>query len=355
MLESFLTEFNILFPKRKIIFLTISGSHFFNLHNEKSDKDYRGIYLPSPEEVYLGKDSGFFQRKTKEGNACGVKNSSEDVDLELISYPLFLEYLAKGDFNSMEMLHAPADKVLISSDLYQYLVANRQYLLIDDISAFLGFIKKEYRRYGINIHHYEEQEDFIRFLKGYCPATVISYSKRPKISDIFGPLKAYASEKKSISFSETKIHNGVNTKVLRAVKIAQRMFQETVTVDYVIDELTATLSKYGHRQKNMASSGVEFKGLYHALRLIYEANDLLECGEFKLPFDSLRHNTLKNIKDGTMPEKDIFSLVDVGIAELLKKEKKSTNKESIRRRIENIKFNFTGKAKIAYLLERGFQ
>ena len=348
MLESFLTEFNTIFPKRKIIFLTISGSHFFNLHNEKSDKDYRGIYLPSPEEVYLGKDSGFFQRKTKEGNACGIKNSSEDVDLELVSYPLFLDYLAKGDFNSMEMLHAPADKVLITSKLYQELVESRQSLLIDDISAFLGFIKKEYRRYGINIHHYGEQEEFIRFLKKYLP-------KRPKISDIFEELKEYAAEKKFISFSETKIHNGINTKVLRAIKIAQRMFQETVSVDYVLDELTATLNKYGHRQKNMASSGVEFKGLYHALRLIYEANDLLTYGEFRLPFDSARHATLKNIKEGLLPEKDIFNLVDVGITELLKKEKKSTNKELVKLIIENIKFNFTGKIKISFLLGQSYE
>ena len=47
----------------------------------------------------------------------------------------------------------------------------RKSILINDISAFLGFIKKEYKRYGINIYHYQSQENMLNFLKKFNPGT----------------------------------------------------------------------------------------------------------------------------------------------------------------------------------------
>jgi hypothetical protein len=82
-----------------------------------------------------------------------------------------MDLLARGDFNMMEMLHSPEDKILIDSPYFEYLRSIKQSLLVNDISAFLGFIKKEYRRYGINIHHYEQQENFLNFMLQFKPHT----------------------------------------------------------------------------------------------------------------------------------------------------------------------------------------
>jgi len=113
------------------------------------------------------------------------------------------------------------------------------------------------------------------------------------------------------------------------------------------------LKRYGHRQKNMAKSGVEFKGLYHALRLIYEANDLFDYGEFKIPFDTERHTMLKSIKEGTAKQEDIFKLIDDEIDNLYDSEQKvKDNRKEREYTLNKIKFKLEGAKKIQYLTRK---
>jgi predicted nucleotidyltransferase len=340
--KKFIDEFHELHPGREIIFLIKAGSHFFDLASPTSDTDYRGIYMPSLEEFYNGESKRkFFERKTLAGNKTGVKNTKEDTDMYLFSYTFFLDLLKRGDFNCMEMLHAPDDKILINSEEMQYLSIIRKTLLVNDISAFLGFIKREYRRYGVNINHYKIQKEFADFLRPYLPHT--------KLEDIWSEIKEYAKDDPQIVFTTSLTGNNNRVPTL---KIAQRMYQNTVKVDYVVKGIDSRLKKYGHRQKNMAKAGVEFKGLYHALRLIYEANDLYDHGELKFPFDKKRHKVLKSIKDGTAKKNYIFKLIDSEIDKLYDREKETiTNRPSIEYRVNKLLFNIEGKAKIKYLTE----
>lgn len=341
--QKFIDEFYELHPDRKIIFLIKAGSHFFDLNSPTSDTDFRGIYMPSLEEFHNGESKRkFFERKTLEGNKTGVKNTKDDTDFYLFSYTFFLDLLKRGDFNCMEMLHAPKDKILINSPEMESLTAIRKNILVNDISAFLGFIKKEYRRYGVNINHYKIQEDLANFLRKYPPHT--------RLRDIWGDIKEYAKDDTQIIFTTSLTGN--NNRV-PTVKIAQRFYQDTVKTSYVVDAIDTRLKRYGHRQKNMAESGVEFKGLYHALRLIYEANDLFDHGEFKIPFDKKRHSVLKSIKDGIAEQDFIFNLIDDEIDKLYDREKDVlTNRPTIEYRVDKMLFEIVGRKKIEYLMRR---
>lgn len=343
--QKFIDEFNEMHPDRELIFLIKAGSHFFDLNSPTSDTDFRGIYMPSKKEFYEGEPKRrFFERKTLEGNKTGIKNTKDDVDFYLFSYTFFLDLLARGDFNCMEMLHAPEDKILIDNPRMNTLAQLRQSLLVNDISAFLGFIKKEYRRYGINMNHYKIQEDFANFLRTYPPHT--------KLTQIWSEIKEYSKDEKQIIFT-TSLTGGNNR--VPTLKVAQRLYQNTVKTNYIVDMIDTRLKRYGHRQKNMAKSGVEFKGLYHALRLIYEANDLFDYGEFKLPFNSERHNTLKSIKAGTVTQEFVFTLIDGEIEKLFEREHnlKSSgkdNRHSVEYIINKIKFKLEGAKKIQYVM-----
>lgn len=339
--QQFIEEFYRLHPDREIIFLIKAGSHFFDLNSPTSDTDFRGIYMPSLKEFHEGESKRrFFERKTLEGNKTGVKNTKNDVDFYLFSYTFFLDLLKRGDFNCMEMLHSPQDKILIDSPEMQALRDVRENLLVNDISAFLGFIKKEYRRYGVNINHYKIQQEFADFLRKYPVHT--------RLIDIWGDIKEYAKDNSHIIFTTSL--TGSNNRV-PTLKIAQRFYQNTVKTSYVVDAIDTRLKRYGHRQKNMAKHGVEFKGLYHALRLIYEANDLFDHGEFKLPFDKKRFNTLKSIKEGVMGQEEIFDLVDSEIDKLYDREKEViTNRPSVEHRINKMLFQLVGSKKIEYLM-----
>ena len=250
--QEYIDKFYENHPKRKLIFLVQAGSHFFNLNGPNSDRDYKGIYMPAPEEYYQGESRRkMIEYRTNSGSS-GDKNTSEDVDFTLFSITKFLELLKSGDFNMMELLHAPQDKILIDSPIIQELRSIRQQLLVNDISAFLGFIKKEYKRYGVNAKHYGQQKEFVDFLKQF----VTPENPHVKMKDIWKEIEEFAKDKPHVIFTESR--TGKNEYV-KSIKIAQRLHQNTVRVCYVVDAIEGVLGRYGHRQKSCAEAGVEYK------------------------------------------------------------------------------------------------
>lgn len=39
----------------KILVKAVAGSHLFGTNTEKSDKDFKGVFLPSADDILLGK------------------------------------------------------------------------------------------------------------------------------------------------------------------------------------------------------------------------------------------------------------------------------------------------------------
>lgn len=335
--QVWLDEFEELHPGRKILFLYKAGSHFFDLNTEHSDLDYRGVYLPAVEEFKGENRRKQFERKTNDKKH--TQNSNEDVDFLLFSFTKVLELLKGGDFNVMEMLFTPEDKILIDSPLMKELRNFRENLMVNDVSAFLGFIKKEYVRYGVNINHYGVQENLLTFLKetaGRQPK-----GSATKLKDIWSELKKYAKDNNMIVFTTSLTGNSVE---IPTIKVAQRLYQWTVKISYVIDALEYKLETYGHRQQRMAETGKEYKGLYHALRLIYEARDLYDYGKFELPFSKDRLETLMAIKTAEMPQEEVHRLIDEGIDDIYAREKTTKlNKNRVGDKIDRMLFNYNGK------------
>jgi hypothetical protein len=343
LLEEILNNFKKNNPNKVIIVLFKAGSHFFDLNGPKSDTDYRGIYLDSYQDSFESSKKIYqIDYKTKIGEG---KNSAEDIDFTLFSLTSFFKLLKSGDFNMMEVLYAPEDKIIYKTPLFDELVSIRKNLLVNDISAFLGFIKKEYKRYGINIYHYKMQKEFINFLKKWPP--------HDKLVDHWEDILNWGKEKEGIRFTNTKVSNSELKKLIPAIVIAERLHQNTSSIKYVTEAIETVLSRYGHRQKNMASSGIEFKGLYHAMRLIYEANDLYDLGELKFPFSEEKHNLLKRIKNGDIEEKYLFDLIDNEIKKIYKRESLfKNNKKEVENRIDNIEFRLRGRLSIHNIMSR---
>lgn len=329
-------------PDKEIIFLVQAGSHFFNLATENSDQDFRGIYMPSTREFYEGETKRkMIEYKTQPGNKKNVKNTKDDIDFTVFSITKFFQLLKTGDFNMMELLHAPEDKIIIDSPYMKTLRSYRENLLLNDISAFLGFIKKEYKRYGININHYTAQEKLLKFLE--------PYRGHSRLKEIWKEIKEYAKTDDMVTFTETRTGNN---NYVPALKIAQRLYQNTVKVEYVRDQIKQKLETYGHRQRNQAKAGVEFKGLYHALRLIYEANDLFDYGEFQFPFNEERHKLLLNIKTSNIEQETLFNFIDKEIDLLYKREKEMSehsNRHQVENFIDRLYFSLEGQKKVEYL------
>lgn len=325
-------------PNKELILLYQAGSHFFDLQGPKSDTDYRGLYLDLKHDSFLS--SGKIHQidyKTKLGNG---KNDADDVDFTIFSLSSFLKLLKMGDFNMMELLYVPENKIIFKTPLFDELVEIRDQLIVNDISAFLGFIKTEYKTYGVNIYHHKMQEDFLLFLS--------QFPESDRMNQHWKEISDYVSSNEGLKLTTMKVNNSEKTKEIPGIVIAQRLHGNTETIKHVTETIRSILDKYGHRQKEMSENGNNFKGLYHALRLIYEARDIFSHDRLIFPFDSERMKLLRKIKDGHIKKDELFAIIDAEILELKAKEGSViSNRPLVERRIEKLEMILKGRMSLA--------
>lgn len=334
----FLEDFKNNNPDKQLILLFKAGSHFFDLNGPNSDIDYRGIYIcPNQDCFDASNKTHMIEYNTNQ--VKNTKNTAGDIDFTLFSFSSFLKLLRKGDFNMMEILYCPEDKILFKTPLYDELVKMRSNLIVNDVSAFIGFIKKEYKRYGCNIYHYKTQYNFIQFLK--------QFHIHDPLKKHWSAIKKYAETEEGIRFSQTMIDNSGERTLVETIVIAERMHQGTAKCGYVVEAMESIISNYGHRQKNMAQSGVEYKGLYHALRLIYEANDIFDTGELSFPFSKERYDTLYRVKNSLVTTDYIFNLIDGELHKLQTRYKNTvTNRARVEYTIDKIEYTLKGRMEL---------
>ncbi len=60
----------------------VFGSHLYGLDTENSDKDYRGIFVPTAKEIILGSMKEHYDQST---SGQGIKNTKDDIDVNMFS------------------------------------------------------------------------------------------------------------------------------------------------------------------------------------------------------------------------------------------------------------------------------
>ena len=123
-----------------IIFVCRFGSHLYGNNTPESDCDYKGIYMPTAEQVILGDFPRTINLKTKEGNVEGLKNDNSDVDMELISLHYFIQLALKGETMAIDMLHAPEEMTIHTSAMWKEIQKNRSKFYTKKLDAFVGQI-----------------------------------------------------------------------------------------------------------------------------------------------------------------------------------------------------------------------
>jgi predicted nucleotidyltransferase len=120
-----------------------AGSILFGTNNQDSDRDYRGIVIPTKEEIYGLKSFEF--SKIAEGK--GGINLKNDLDIELYSLKKFFNGLIDGNPIEMEMLFVP-EITMVKKDEILNEIFERKYEFISKkfihryLSMNIGFVKK---------------------------------------------------------------------------------------------------------------------------------------------------------------------------------------------------------------------
>lgn len=261
-----------------IIFETVFGSHLYGTATEKSDHDFKGVYIPSASDILSPRIPDGKNYSTGDSS---TKNTSEDVDRELFALHKFFDMIIKGDMNAYEMLFS---KGLTRSEHWDFITAHRETMLSRKCKGFVGYVQRQAATYGIRGDRFNEVKWMVSFLKEIARNLLNDKSKLidyPDIESVFTQ-----SMKQSLrDFKYTYIEKiNVNGNDITHFVCCDRKVPLTVTVAHAIDVYRRVLDNYGNRARAAASSeGIDWKAVSHAIRIGEQAVELLMEGEITFP------------------------------------------------------------------------
>lgn len=138
----------------QMIFKCVFGSHLYGLNTADSDMDYKAIVLPSQKDIWMQR--GMFSKNTS-SNPTSTKNTSEDIDMEIMSLHKFIKLACNNEMIAIDMLHVHPDSgcVLEDSMIWTDLRSRRAQFYSKDMAGFLGYVKKQAAKYsyrGSRVH-----------------------------------------------------------------------------------------------------------------------------------------------------------------------------------------------------------
>jgi predicted nucleotidyltransferase len=294
----------------------IAGSHLFGTNTPASDKDFKGVYLPSKEDILLGTAKSSVNTKT---NNSGSKNTKDDVDVEFYSLQKFMQMLYEGQTVALELLWTPEDQIISTSPFWEELRSHRTELLHRKVTSFVGYCKTQADKYGVKGSRMGVVARSLHFLNGL---TNLQRHEHSRMHEVWRDLSAYLAGEEHVSYGEQP--SNIVSNMTRYVEICGRKYQETAKIDYVIDSLQKLYDSYGHRAKQAENNeGIDWKALSHAYRVCCQAIEILEDGKLSLPLKLEDRMIVTRIKTGSLSFKEFQPMLESKLAKVLESEKTS--------------------------------
>lgn len=263
----------------KIIVKMIFGSHLYGTDTPDSDKDFKGVFLPTKEQVFLGKIPKSYNNQKKK--ADGEKNTANDVDTEIYSLHYFIKLACEGQTVALDMLHTPDAMILETSDIWYEIVANRGKFYTKNLKAFVGYARKQAARYGVKGSRLNAAKNIIDFLK------VIDSDVKMEVPWPLLPIGEHCY----------MIENNPNG--IPQYQVCGKIFQATAKVGYVLGILERFITYYGERARLAAENkGIDWKAISHAFRAAYQVRELLTENTITFPLKEAPF--LREVKQGKL-------------------------------------------------------
>ncbi len=286
------------------------GSHLYGTNTPQSDHDYKGVYIPPARDILLQrvKDSTGHRVIRPEGE----KNSPEDTDDETYSLQRYLTLLAQGQTVAIDMLFAP--NPIVTSNLWEYIKTNKDRLLTKKSASFVGYCRQQANKYGIKGSRVAAAKKAME----YFTNAIERRGPHAKVGDVFVGYEVELDEHTQIVKKETTAgHFEIY------FECCNRMVGFKNTLKEAANIYTRIYEEYGKRARMAeANDGVDFKALSHAVRVGYEAIELLRTGHVTFPLPYAER--ILNIKLGKFPYKAVAEEIE-GLLVLVEHEASISN------------------------------
>lgn len=282
------------------VFRCVAGSRLFGTNTPESDVDYKAIAIPTAKDILLGKATYSVQNTTGSNRE---RNGADDVDVTIMSLQKYVNLLMKMETNAIEMMFAPS---LVQTSLcpVAMLRENRFKVLSANKAGFLGFGKNQAMKYAVR----GERKTSIERLCAALGSVPQTYA----IRDSAIPDFIRAAHIPGVSIIEKPQPGGV---LLDFISAFGREMPVTCKVGEALKVFEKPLLEIGNRTAAAAENGgADWKGLYHAQRIIDEGLELFKTGELKYPCEFAQHYLC--IRKGLLPLDQVLDYFEDRLQEL---------------------------------------
>lgn len=305
-------------PKEMLVFSTLYGSRLYGTDGPNSDTDIRGVFLPSKEDLLLDKAPRHYSYK-------------DHRDISYLSLHYFLQLLTQGETNCLDMFFSYTNKVaqLVTSPLYEELIANKDKLITKNVAKYLGYCKSQALKYSIKGDKINSLEKFMEALSEVKNPSSIDLDAVVALDKRFLPDQAmlehwepYIKNNKQIGLrchvSGTPFGDHFYLVLMdnkeRYIMVSGHLFPGPASVTTTIQSVRKCLASYGKRAENAAAdNGADYKALSHAVRVCFQAEELLTTGVITFPQpDKNGLELIRNIKFHTtvLSYEEILDLIE---------------------------------------------
>lgn len=300
MKHEFLDE--IIDKGHRILYLVKFGSHLYGTNTPESDIDIKGLFLPSKESALLGIMPRHFTTSTGNSNS---KNNKDDIDFQLWSLQYWLEMVAKGETNALDLLYSHTyPEVVQYEDIEISTFFDNHHRLFDvnNCNSYIGYAIGQARKYGIK----GSRLGVVKRVKEYLDVTHFSLDDR--VDKIIDDLIEKCGDESFCFVKNMKVGDEERPYLILCgskhdLRIRARELQERVNDQYNI---------YGERAKLAEQNqGIDFKALSHAVRSLDQMEMLLTKGKIQYPLKTA--DKLLKIKKGEHSWPEIERMINEGI------------------------------------------
>lgn len=259
------------------------GSFLYGTNNEESDTDIKGVYVPNLRELILGRIPKGRSFSTGDNK---TKNTKGDKDITYYSIHEFLKLACAGETGVIEMLFAPDDMILETSQHWKFLVGNRSKFITKHLKAFMGFARSQMFRFGMKAERLETARKVLKILNKFDEGRFLGEDK------IWNKILIIPS-----SYIHSDLDIIENDRKLRRLNVCGKIIQENVKVGYAKNIIQNFVTKYGERVKKAADNkNIDWKSASHSLRVAFELKQIYEEGVITFPLKDARY--LTQVKEG---------------------------------------------------------
>lgn len=299
----------------KVLFSTRYGSHLYGTSTPQSDIDYKEVVLPDMEHLLLGKT--LRNKVIKTNHEVNKKNSSEDIDKEIVPIQIFANDFLSGQTYALELAFAvdytEADQKIFDTRFLIVCHELRENFLTSNIAALMGYANNQATLYSMKGKRLNAAKEVYDLFKKFNPT-----------NKIFDLETAFESEAKIVeqkypeyfSLTEYECDNrGTKRKCIKF--LGKTILPYSSSFGNNLNVIKSHIKKYGDRAESASVDNVDWKATSHALRVVHEGITLLETHTLKFPYENEYCNFLLDIKNGKYDYDTVSKLINSKI-EILK-------------------------------------